>query len=357
MYLAAYAVCSAAFAMLEATSLPATETILLIGNEQIKTARRFDAFFEKVREIKLKGEIIGRIYKLCVLDNGDFVVVDRKDVNIFSSDGDFKGKIGKEGKGPGEYLRPNEVKIDDNSRIYVLDSRLFRVSVFDTAGQYLNSFKIHNFADQMVIVGKGLYIYSADMYQKALAACYEVTTGARLFEFAPPTRFLQQLRSNGIPAPFGFTGSLIGVRQNKVFLLHPYEYLIREFTLEGKELKQIRGKSADFIALDPSVKFTTQMSPAEFFKSDLRTLAIWKEMLLVMFYQNQSKRGFLDIYSTSGDRINRYSIEIPTDQLSSYAFPLAVDKSGNFYSYYQPEPNRTAENLPNPVLVIYRLKE
>jgi hypothetical protein len=340
-----------ALSLIEVRSFQRENELFHIELDRIKAARKIDDLFEKVSEIRLSGEIIGRIYKLCILDNGDLIVVDRNDINIFDSQGQFKSKLGKKGKGPGEYVRPNDVKVDGYSRIYVLDSRNFRVTIYDTTGKYLKSFNIDRFCDQMLVHEKQVYLYSGDFYQSTMAFSYEVSTGKRTLEFAPPTEFLKKLKSNGIPAPFGFVGSLIAISKRKIFVVHPYEYALREFDSEGQELRRRELKSDVFRPIDTSMKFNVSTPIAEFFKSEVRTMVIWKELVFLTIHSNQLKRAFMNVFTLEGKRINEREIAFDEKGVT-YAFPFAIDNAGFFYTYYQPDA-KDPLNQPNPVIVRY----
>ncbi len=82
--------------------------------------------FFRIRDIKVDKE--GNIY---VLESGN------KRVQKFDRDGKYICTIGREGQGPGEFQRPSQVIINDETgTIRVRDGR--KLLVFDKDGKYLN---------------------------------------------------------------------------------------------------------------------------------------------------------------------------------------------------------------------------
>ena len=84
--------------------------------------------------IDLKEDSFGNIY---LLDDKEC------NVKVFSQTGSFLRKFGSKGKGPGEFLRPEEMEFINDS-ILISDSRLKRFTYFDLEGNYLRSQKLKN---------------------------------------------------------------------------------------------------------------------------------------------------------------------------------------------------------------------
>lgn len=73
---------------------------------------------------------------------GNFYVSDYGEndrIQVFSPEGRWLRQWGGHGSGPGEFLRPQALAIDDRERIYVADSCNNRIQVFDTSGKLLDS--------------------------------------------------------------------------------------------------------------------------------------------------------------------------------------------------------------------------
>lgn len=74
---------------------------------------------------------------------GQFYVLPRRSGEmpiVFSPTGDFVGRIGTEGEGPGEMVRPSRIFVTPGDSLMVLDHSVGRVTVFDPAWQYVRSF-------------------------------------------------------------------------------------------------------------------------------------------------------------------------------------------------------------------------
>ena len=58
---------------------------------------------------------------------------------IFDTAGWYRGRLGDEGEGPGEFLWPSELEVDRQGSLLVLDGRLQRVNVFDSTLTFVGS--------------------------------------------------------------------------------------------------------------------------------------------------------------------------------------------------------------------------
>ena len=85
------------------------------------------------RPIDLDLDSQGLIY---VMDWGD------KNIKVFDQSGKQILVIGKKGQGPGEFDTPAYLKIGENDRIVLLDSRQYRISILDTDGSYISGFRL-----------------------------------------------------------------------------------------------------------------------------------------------------------------------------------------------------------------------
>ncbi|MFB6099489.1 MAG: 6-bladed beta-propeller [Salinibacter sp.] len=90
--------------------------------------------------------MIGNPKSLAVDNDGRLYVADaeRSFVWIFSPRGDSIGVIGRQGRGPGEFLRPSSVRVGPNDSLFVLDGMIHRVSVFapDSTRSFAYSFRL-----------------------------------------------------------------------------------------------------------------------------------------------------------------------------------------------------------------------
>jgi hypothetical protein len=88
-----------------------------------------------------------------VLDYGD------KCVYAFTGDGRFLFKFGRDGMGPGEFMNPIAINVN-NYEVYILDSRLRRISVFYNSGKYKKTVSLPAISSDIAIYNNTIYTRS-----------------------------------------------------------------------------------------------------------------------------------------------------------------------------------------------------
>ena len=95
--------------------------------------------------------------------------------------------IGRKGKGPGEYIDPDDISIDrENKKIYVLDSQTQNVLKYSGNGTFESSFKLENKGTRSTFIQpfkNALYtnLYTFDKSGKRfLLSKVDVTNGKRI---------------------------------------------------------------------------------------------------------------------------------------------------------------------------------
>lgn len=71
-------------------------------------------------------------------DSGRVYIESQRSIHVYNNNGDYKGSIGREGRGPGEFLTIHSIAVN-NRLLYVYDANQSRISVFDT-----DSFELNN---------------------------------------------------------------------------------------------------------------------------------------------------------------------------------------------------------------------
>lgn len=79
---------------------------------------------------------------LVLLEAGGFAVFESQaqEIRVFGPDGSHLATHGRRGEGPGEFVDANGLMLDPRGRLWVPDSRLARMSVFDPAVGFIESF-------------------------------------------------------------------------------------------------------------------------------------------------------------------------------------------------------------------------
>jgi len=82
--------------------------------------------------------ILGRFAGATITYKGEILYADKdqKVVLVFSADGDYITKFGREGRGPGEFQTPKAITTDEEGFIYVVDGRSARISVWNSDFSY-----------------------------------------------------------------------------------------------------------------------------------------------------------------------------------------------------------------------------
>lgn len=88
------------------------------------------------------AEQFGEITDLAVDAFGRIWVAEgqAQEIRVFGPDGSWVRTVGREGQGPGEFLGPDALRWGPEGRLWVVDQGNARVSVFDTAGNYLSGY-------------------------------------------------------------------------------------------------------------------------------------------------------------------------------------------------------------------------
>lgn len=120
---------------------------------RIKVPEKFDHLLlsevvDSIRYVPLETRadcLIGSVTKLLCVENRIYIL-DRdisKTLFVFDDTGKFLFRLGRKGKGPGEFTRPNDFLLDPAGRkIIVLDQNLSKLSFFDFDGTFLRDLRL-----------------------------------------------------------------------------------------------------------------------------------------------------------------------------------------------------------------------
>ncbi len=311
---------------------------------EIEKTKGLEDIFEVRDVIRFEGQVIGSIEKFIILPSGDFLIKDgvSKDIYIFGQHGKFLRSIGAKGSGPGEFLNPVDVKFNPKDKlIYVLDIKLSRIIAFDTLGKYQFSFNIKRRGEHMILSPDGgrIYVYSTGYVSEDMVSCYD-TSGKILFTFCKPSDFIKKIK---IPIT-GVVGGIV-LENGKIFLMHPYEHVIRIFTPDGRNIENISLNSDLYkypqisgnLLLDIK-SFTPILSPVLNFDGVF--------FIILQVPDERGAKNYLEIVYLPERRV------LNSVYLSDM-YPLYVDNYGYVYFCYQPKPVES-NLLSNPV--VYKCK-
>lgn len=101
-------------------------------------------------------------------------------VKVFDAEGRHVRTIGRQGEGPGEFIRLSSVLRGPNGNMWIADDRLRRYEIFDTAGTRIGG---HRYVTQWsgAWIDRGLFISSDGWYEdKPVYRVYRLGAGGRL---------------------------------------------------------------------------------------------------------------------------------------------------------------------------------
>lgn len=104
---------------------------------------------EEVRIGQLEGEdeyVFGAINHIAIGKNGEIFVADHQIpiIRMYDSEGKFLRNVGRQGRGPGEYLKIGGMRSFPDGRLAIWDQRNLRVSVFDQDGDFIESHSVNS---------------------------------------------------------------------------------------------------------------------------------------------------------------------------------------------------------------------
>lgn len=121
---------------------------------------------EEIRIGQLEGEneyVFGAINQIAVGKDGAIFVSDRQVpiIRMYDKNGEFMRNVGREGSGPGEYLRIGGMRTFPDGRLAIWDARTMRITVFDEGGSPIQTHTVNSqlFADEVFEVDESENFY------------------------------------------------------------------------------------------------------------------------------------------------------------------------------------------------------
>jgi DNA-binding beta-propeller fold protein YncE len=143
---------------------------------------------------------------VAIASDGDIYVSDgyaNAAIHRFSADGELKGSWGRPGRGPGEFVTPHSIWIDQTDRVLVVDRENDRVQFFTREGDYLDAWTD--------------FYHPMDIYERQDGMLYVSDQVPRLSMFAPDGALVGRC----MPVPFGAHG-IWGDSFGNLYLAEPY---------------------------------------------------------------------------------------------------------------------------------------
>jgi len=160
-----------------------------LGNDpEITSVKLSDLGFEDIEYVPLETNnqsLISRINKIRIGDDF-FLLQYLNSLLTFKKDGSFIAKIGKEGRGPDEYLLVHDVDIEKESQnIYLVSTWQRKFNVYTSSGLLLRTFKSPEDITSFIITESGILGYSLNTQGKILNSFNLIDTNGNIIKKFP----------------------------------------------------------------------------------------------------------------------------------------------------------------------------
>jgi hypothetical protein len=323
--------------------------------------KSFSDLFEEVRQVPLRAETgfeLGPIPSIgAVNQEGDFIILDNyatRQILVFDRTGRGKTRMGSEGKGEGQYLFPDNMLYQHNlAEYFVYDGDLLRVLIFNKNFQYVSKFDIPLYLEELAVMKDGrifCYTSGAAGPQGIDRVVYECDKNGNILN-----KFCKQ--SKNYSAGAESKGGGIVILENNLYVITPYEYIIRKFDLRGKLVKEIRGSSMHYVPITkpPSREALENFQKRQEYHSTwshiFQIIQIGNEMIGIVFTQPGQKYIFLDLYDLDLKRIAS-DVLLPEHMIG----PHALHTHGNYLWMLKKPVSREIEEISSCTVIVYALR-
>ena len=136
---------------------------VLCADDGLHTIQKFNLEGDKLMEIgernhpapKWSGQAFNRPTSAAIMpSSGDIYISDgygNSRIHVFSGSGEYKFSWGSPGIDPGQFIRPHNIAIDSNDRVYVADRECHRIQIFDAKGKFITMWNNIHRPDAMVL--------------------------------------------------------------------------------------------------------------------------------------------------------------------------------------------------------------
>lgn len=183
-----------------------------------------------IRDVKVGKD--GNIY---VLDSRNFRII------VFNNEGVVTGAFGRSGEGPGEFRQPVHMELTEEVNLYVLDGALNRITAFTPDGQLVTTINIKiPRPSRFIVVDDKIFVTSFSMFLQ------DDTPIIHLNEDGAPYRSFGALSDEIDKMAIGGESGRFARSNNTLLYSHPYPYLIEEYSSAGERIKTITRDHPDF---------------------------------------------------------------------------------------------------------------
>ena len=143
---------------------------LMVADDGIHTIQKFNSEGEKTMEIgernhpapRWSGQPFNRPTSAAIMpSNGDVYVSDgygNSRIHVYTGAGEYKFSWGSPGIDAGQFIRPHNIAVDADDKVYVVDREAHRIQIFDAQGNFLTMWNNIHRPDSMVLWKDHIYV-------------------------------------------------------------------------------------------------------------------------------------------------------------------------------------------------------
>lgn len=301
----------------------------------LKDAKNFEDVFTLVDEITLKDSTLSESLGL-VVTTDKFIVLDKQQnkITLFNKGGEKIKAFGRTGRGPGEFLQPRDIEIDNEGNIYTFDRTLFRINKYDPSGNYINSFHTKHPATNIGIAQNKLYLFYSS--SEPTIASYNLESEELVNRFAPVSPIHYKIK-------MGYHKSHLTMlsvdSEHVVVITHPLDFEIKLYDLEGNLSNKFIGES-DYYE-KPAIPnnfnvFEDFRELSDYVSTYTQRVFLYQNMIYVIYVHMGVGGVYLEIYDLEGNRINNQSIDM--ESKNRY---MVLGHDGYAYKFFVAEKNKS----------------
>lgn len=305
--------------------------IILIDESRVaKTPNKFSDFFTNEEKVDLNfseknKDLPPGIFQLLKNKKGNFILADgySREILMIDSVGNFEKKIGKSGKGPGEFEVLKTIKLDKNDNLWVYDLVLQRLSQFSAPDYtYSSSFNLKGRLSDFIVMDDCIIVY--DPLGDEIIKKYDFEGNEIKGTYSFPKRELQIFLSR-----FQIRGLSRGFNDNNLYMVYPGEFAIHKYSDDLELLSKIvPQKDSNFSLFQSSPpKFPEYLDPYGYnnshqdywvsFNHIYNLFKIEPNILVLQLYNQTKDKSFdfyLNIYEEDGTLVSS-GIELPNESI------------------------------------------